>query len=67
MIITENVFDPLLQFTHGGKLCRQNKLGHFPIHAAAFSGAKKSMEVILKKGEISCHLFHCAFSTLKQV
>ncbi|XP_056600005.1 transient receptor potential cation channel subfamily A member 1a [Triplophysa dalaica] len=38
-------------FTHGAKLCRQNKLGHFPIHAAAFSGAKKSMEVILKKGE----------------
>ncbi|KAA0719270.1 Transient receptor potential cation channel subfamily A member 1 [Triplophysa tibetana] len=41
----------LVAFTHGAKLCRQNKLGHFPIHAAAFSGAKKSMEVILKKGE----------------
>ncbi|TKS87785.1 Transient receptor potential cation channel subfamily A member 1 [Collichthys lucidus] len=28
-----------------------NKLGHFPIHAAAFAGAKKAMEVILKFGE----------------
>uniref|UniRef100_A0A8C1WSN1 Transient receptor potential cation channel, subfamily A, member 1a n=1 Tax=Cyprinus carpio TaxID=7962 RepID=A0A8C1WSN1_CYPCA len=31
--------------------CRQNKLGHFPIHAAAFAGAKKSMDVNLLKGE----------------
>ncbi|MBN3276216.1 TRPA1 protein, partial [Polyodon spathula] len=29
----------------------QNKLGHFAIHAAAFAGSKKSMEIILKKGE----------------
>ncbi|XP_069369144.1 transient receptor potential cation channel subfamily A member 1 [Paralichthys olivaceus] len=36
---------------HGGRLCQQNKLGHFPIHAAAFAGAKKAMEVILKAGE----------------
>ncbi|XP_039983195.1 transient receptor potential cation channel subfamily A member 1b [Xiphias gladius] len=36
---------------HGAKLCQQNKLGHFPIHAAAFAGAKKAMEVILKAGE----------------
>ncbi|XP_066577107.1 transient receptor potential cation channel subfamily A member 1b [Amia ocellicauda] len=36
---------------HGAKLCCQNKLGHFAIHAAAFAGAKKSMEVILKIGE----------------
>ncbi|XP_070842326.1 transient receptor potential cation channel subfamily A member 1-like [Chaetodon trifascialis] len=32
-------------------LCQQNKLGHFPIHAAAFAGAKTAMEVILKSGE----------------
>uniref|UniRef100_A0A8C9Z3P5 Transient receptor potential cation channel, subfamily A, member 1b n=1 Tax=Sander lucioperca TaxID=283035 RepID=A0A8C9Z3P5_SANLU len=32
---------------HGARLCQQNKLGHFPIHAAAFAGAKKAMEVIL--------------------
>uniref|UniRef100_A0A8C4D9P0 Transient receptor potential cation channel, subfamily A, member 1b n=1 Tax=Dicentrarchus labrax TaxID=13489 RepID=A0A8C4D9P0_DICLA len=36
---------------HGAKLCQQNKLGHFPIHAASFAGAKKAMEVILKFGE----------------
>ncbi|XP_036375405.1 transient receptor potential cation channel subfamily A member 1-like [Megalops cyprinoides] len=36
---------------HGAKMCHQNRLGHFAIHAAAFAGAKKSMEVILKKGE----------------
>ncbi|XP_064189153.1 transient receptor potential cation channel subfamily A member 1b [Anguilla rostrata] len=36
---------------HGAKMCHQNKLGHFPIHAAAFAGAKKAMECILSKGE----------------
>ncbi|CAB1447403.1 unnamed protein product [Pleuronectes platessa] len=36
---------------HGAKLCQRNKLGHYPIHAAAFAGAKKAMEVILKAGE----------------
>ncbi|KAJ3611434.1 hypothetical protein NHX12_021449, partial [Muraenolepis orangiensis] len=36
---------------NGGRLCSQNKLGHFAIHAAAFSGATRSMEVILKAGE----------------
>ncbi|XP_074477546.1 transient receptor potential cation channel subfamily A member 1b [Sebastes fasciatus] len=40
---------------HGARLCQQNKLGHFPIHAAAFAGAKKAMEVILKAGEKSGH------------
>ncbi|XP_071780098.2 transient receptor potential cation channel subfamily A member 1b isoform X1 [Centroberyx gerrardi] len=35
----------------GARLCQQNKLGHFAIHAAAFAGAKKAMEVILKTGE----------------
>ncbi|XP_072524951.1 transient receptor potential cation channel subfamily A member 1a [Salminus brasiliensis] len=41
----------LILHRNGAKLCRQNKLGHFPIHAAAFAGAKKSMEVVLQKGE----------------
>ncbi|XP_041823420.1 transient receptor potential cation channel subfamily A member 1b [Melanotaenia boesemani] len=36
---------------HGAKLCQQNKLGHFAMHAAAFAGSKKAMEVILKAGE----------------
>uniref|UniRef100_A0A8C5CJH3 Ion transport domain-containing protein n=1 Tax=Gadus morhua TaxID=8049 RepID=A0A8C5CJH3_GADMO len=35
----------------GGRLCSQNKLGHFAIHAAAFAGATRSMEVILTTGE----------------
>ncbi|KTF93283.1 hypothetical protein cypCar_00005229, partial [Cyprinus carpio] len=38
-------------YKHSAKFCRQNKLGHFPIHAAAFAGAKKSMDVNLLKGE----------------
>ncbi|KAM6900693.1 transient receptor potential cation channel subfamily A member 1b isoform 1-T1 [Xenentodon cancila] len=41
---------------HGAKLCKQNKLGHFPMHAAAFAGAKKAMEVILKAGEELGHI-----------
>ncbi|KAI3355235.1 hypothetical protein L3Q82_018094 [Scortum barcoo] len=40
-----------LLIKHGAHLCQQNKLGHFPIHAAAFAGAKKTMEVLLKAGE----------------
>ncbi|KAM3860720.1 transient receptor potential cation channel subfamily A member 1b [Diretmus argenteus] len=40
---------------HGARLCQQNKLGHFAIHAAAFAGAKKSMEVILKAGVENGH------------
>ncbi|XP_072234361.1 transient receptor potential cation channel subfamily A member 1-like [Leuresthes tenuis] len=40
---------------HGAKLCQQNKLGHFAMHAAAFAGAKKAMEVILKAGEQNGH------------
>lgn len=43
-------FSCLSQIKHGARLCKQNKLGHFPIHAAAFAGAKKAMEVILKNG-----------------
>ncbi|XP_056155818.1 transient receptor potential cation channel subfamily A member 1b [Lampris incognitus] len=40
---------------HGARLCQQNKLGHFAIHAAAFAGAKTAMEVILKAGEEMGH------------
>uniref|UniRef100_A0A673XM57 Transient receptor potential cation channel, subfamily A, member 1a n=1 Tax=Salmo trutta TaxID=8032 RepID=A0A673XM57_SALTR len=40
-----------LLFKYGARLCQQNKLGHYPIHAAAFAGAKKSMQVVLQKGE----------------
>ncbi|XP_037549697.1 transient receptor potential cation channel subfamily A member 1b [Nematolebias whitei] len=40
---------------HGAHLCQQNKLGHFAMHAAAFAGAKKAMEVILKAGEEHGH------------
>ncbi|XP_026998616.2 transient receptor potential cation channel subfamily A member 1a isoform X2 [Tachysurus fulvidraco] len=36
---------------NGARLCCQNKLGLFPIHAAAFAGAKRSMEIVLQKGE----------------
>lgn len=47
-------FSPLISFLpklkHGAKLCKQNRLGHFPIHAAAFAGAKKALEVILDIG-----------------
>ncbi|XP_006860133.1 PREDICTED: transient receptor potential cation channel subfamily A member 1 [Chrysochloris asiatica] len=35
----------------GAKPCVPNKLGCFPIHQAAFSGAKKCMEIILSFGE----------------
>ncbi|XP_034416620.1 transient receptor potential cation channel subfamily A member 1b [Cyclopterus lumpus] len=50
---TLNNFEALnILITHGkARLCQQNKLGHFPVHAAAFAGAKKAMEVILKAGE----------------
>lgn len=40
----------LSKLQHGAKLCKQNKLGHFPIHAAAFAGAKQALEVILNLG-----------------
>ncbi|XP_074549221.1 transient receptor potential cation channel subfamily A member 1b [Halichoeres trimaculatus] len=50
--------------THGARLCQQNKLGHFPIHAAAFAGAKKAMEVILKTGEKIGHQIECHINYL---
>ncbi|XP_012518560.1 PREDICTED: transient receptor potential cation channel subfamily A member 1 [Propithecus coquereli] len=38
-------------FNKGAKSCKPNKWGCFPVHQAAFSGAKKCMEIILKYGE----------------
>ncbi|KAL2766810.1 transient receptor potential cation channel subfamily A member 1 [Daubentonia madagascariensis] len=38
-------------FNKGAKTCKPNKWGCFPVHQAAFSGAKKCMEIILKFGE----------------
>ncbi|XP_014647216.1 PREDICTED: transient receptor potential cation channel subfamily A member 1 [Ceratotherium simum simum] len=38
-------------FNKGAKPCKSNKWGCFPIHQAAFFGAKKCMEIILKFGE----------------
>uniref|UniRef100_A0AAX7VMA9 Ion transport domain-containing protein n=1 Tax=Astatotilapia calliptera TaxID=8154 RepID=A0AAX7VMA9_ASTCA len=49
---------------HGAKLCQQNKLGHFAMHAAAFAGAKKAMEVILKAGEELGHSAVCHMNYL---
>ncbi|XP_077410170.1 transient receptor potential cation channel subfamily A member 1b isoform X2 [Vanacampus margaritifer] len=40
-----------LLIMHGARLCQQNKLGHFAVHAAAFAGAKKALEFILEAGE----------------
>uniref|UniRef100_A0A3B3TF35 Transient receptor potential cation channel subfamily A member 1 n=1 Tax=Paramormyrops kingsleyae TaxID=1676925 RepID=A0A3B3TF35_9TELE len=42
-------------FRHGAVMCRQNKLGHFAIHAAAFAGSQRAMEAILKRGEEMGH------------
>ncbi|XP_069777339.1 transient receptor potential cation channel subfamily A member 1-like [Narcine bancroftii] len=36
---------------HGALLCKQNRLGRFPIHEAAFAGATKTLEIIIQKGE----------------
>uniref|UniRef100_A0A8C9RWG7 Transient receptor potential cation channel, subfamily A, member 1b n=1 Tax=Scleropages formosus TaxID=113540 RepID=A0A8C9RWG7_SCLFO len=38
-------------FRFGARLCHQNKLGHFATHAAAFAGARRAMEMVLKIGE----------------
>ncbi|XP_051909850.1 transient receptor potential cation channel subfamily A member 1b [Hippocampus zosterae] len=40
-----------LLLKHGARLCQQNKLGHFAVHAAAFAGAKRALEFVLKAGE----------------
>lgn len=41
----------IFQIENGGKICKPNKTGCMPIHAAAFSGAKTCMEILLKKGK----------------
>ncbi|OWK55536.1 Transient receptor potential cation channel subfamily A member 1 [Lonchura striata] len=43
--------DVIFQIENGGKICKPNKTGCMPIHAAAFSGAKTCLEILLKKGE----------------
>nr|XP_014015359.1 unnamed protein product [Salmo salar] len=45
----------LVQLRYGARLSTQNKLGHYAIHAAAFAGSKKAMDVILKAGEEMGH------------
>ncbi|KAH0617642.1 hypothetical protein JD844_016091 [Phrynosoma platyrhinos] len=40
-----------LLIEHGGKICKANSMGCMPVHAAAFSGAKACMEIIIKRGE----------------
>lgn len=41
-----------LQLEKGAKLCKSNKWGDYPVHQAAFSGAKRCMELILAYGEL---------------
>ncbi|XP_059809885.1 transient receptor potential cation channel subfamily A member 1a [Hypanus sabinus] len=36
---------------HGALLCKENRLGRLPIHEAAFSGANRTLEIIIQKGE----------------
>ncbi|XP_057592299.1 transient receptor potential cation channel subfamily A member 1 [Hippopotamus amphibius kiboko] len=48
---TDNSEAVQLLLNKGAKPCKANKWGCFPIHQAAFSGAKKCMEIILKFGE----------------
>ncbi|XP_020944897.1 transient receptor potential cation channel subfamily A member 1 isoform X2 [Sus scrofa] len=48
---TDNSEAVELLLNKGAKPCKSNKWGCFPIHQAAFSGAKKCMEIILKFGE----------------
>ncbi|XP_078254841.1 transient receptor potential cation channel subfamily A member 1-like [Rhinoraja longicauda] len=36
---------------HGALLCKQNRLGRYPIHEAAFSGSNKTLEILIRKGE----------------
>ncbi|XP_075069745.1 transient receptor potential cation channel subfamily A member 1 isoform X2 [Mixophyes fleayi] len=41
----------IMLFNHGGKLCKRNKIGCFPIHMTAFAGSLRCMDLVLKKGE----------------
>ncbi|XP_042320382.1 LOW QUALITY PROTEIN: transient receptor potential cation channel subfamily A member 1 [Sceloporus undulatus] len=40
-----------LLIENGGKICKANSIGCMPVHAAAFSGAKTCMEILIKRGE----------------
>ncbi|XP_006880602.1 PREDICTED: transient receptor potential cation channel subfamily A member 1 [Elephantulus edwardii] len=46
-------------FSKGAKMCIANKCGCFPIHLAAFSGAKRCMELILQVGEENGYSRQC--------
>ncbi|XP_077208275.1 transient receptor potential cation channel subfamily A member 1 isoform X1 [Paroedura picta] len=36
---------------NGGKICKANGIGCMPVHAAAFTGSKSCMEIVIRKGE----------------
>ncbi|XP_063307399.1 transient receptor potential cation channel subfamily A member 1 isoform X1 [Pelobates fuscus] len=40
-----------LLIKRGAKICKQNKLGYYPVHLTACSGSIKCLELILKKGQ----------------
>nr|XP_060631461.1 transient receptor potential cation channel subfamily A member 1 [Anolis sagrei ordinatus] len=40
-----------LLIENGAKICKGNSMGWMPVHAAAFSGAKVCMEILIKRGE----------------
>ncbi|KAB1256572.1 Transient receptor potential cation channel subfamily A member 1 [Camelus dromedarius] len=50
-VAAQGLHNEVLKLNKGANLCKSNKWGCFPIHQAAFSGAKKCMEIILKFGE----------------
>ncbi|EPY80231.1 hypothetical protein CB1_000850007 [Camelus ferus] len=50
-VAAQFLHNEVLKLNKGANLCKSNKWGCFPIHQAAFSGAKKCMEIILKFGE----------------
>ncbi|XP_055459399.1 transient receptor potential cation channel subfamily A member 1 [Psammomys obesus] len=53
----------------GAKLCKSNKWGDYPVHQAAFSGAKKCMELILDYGEKTGYTreYHINFVNHKKI
>ncbi|XP_063155461.1 transient receptor potential cation channel subfamily A member 1 [Candoia aspera] len=40
-----------LLIENGGEICKANSMGCMPVHAAACSGAKLCLEIIIKRGE----------------
>lgn len=51
LYVNKLYWDIIFQIENGGKICKPNKTGCMPIHAAAFSGAKTCLEILLKKGK----------------